>query len=293
MSQDEVRISDLSLLVCQAHALIERRRFAQARSVVSGGLRDYPESTELQYLAAYVDYSQGRHQDAIETARQVLARDPQHYGTRILLAELHEARREYAEAERLWLDLLQEYPASPDCYAAYADLLLRTLHLEKAEQLVLEGLRLDPSHENCLYEAALIEMIRGNSRNNEYLQRLVREHPERLNTLIALIVALEERGDTRSALRVAQQLLRTRPNSEPCVNLVRQLRLRRHWSLLPLYPMQRWGWGGAAAVTVAGLTLVRVAEHSLSARLATGIVLVWLAYVIYSWVWPPLLKKRI
>ena len=35
------------------------------------------------------------------------------------------------------------------------------------------------------------------------------------------------------------------------VELVRELTHKYHWSMLPLYPMLRWGWAGAALVAAA------------------------------------------
>jgi tetratricopeptide (TPR) repeat protein len=295
MSSNEDRGMDLRALLQQAHALIDRRRFPQARQLLAGATQNYPESSQLLYLAAFVDYSEGKISEAEQTVRTVLLHDPQHYGARTLSGELHEAQRQYAQAETVWIGLLQDYPEKADCYAAYSDLMLRTLHLDKAERLMQEGLRLEPNHEKCLYIAALIQVIQGRFRgaDNEHLQLLLKEHPERVRTLVALVVALEQRGDSRSALRIAQQLLSMRPDSSHFVNLVRELKLKVHWSLLPLYPMQRWGWGGAAVVTAIGLVGVRVARVSLEDSLASIVAFIWLGYVIYSWVWPRILRKLI
>jgi len=48
-------------------------------------------------------------------------------------------------------------------YASYAELMLRTLHLDKAQRLMQEGLRLEPTHPQCLYIAALIHHLQGRS----------------------------------------------------------------------------------------------------------------------------------
>jgi tetratricopeptide (TPR) repeat protein len=286
---------DLSSLLRQAQGLIERRRFGQARQVLNSGVQHYPQNSQLLYLCAFVDYSEDQLTAADETVNTVLAQDPQHYGARTLRGEIYEAQKRYPEAEAVWIDLLRDYPESPDCYASYADLMLRTLHLEKAERLTQEGLRLEPTHKQCLYIASLIHIIQGRSRSesNEHLQQLLKEHPERIHSLLALVVALEERGDSPGALRVAQQLVATRPDSQQFVDLVRALRRQNHWSLLPLYPMRRWGWGGAAAVTVIGIIGVRVAAQTLPQSTAEIIGFIWLGYVIYSWVWPGILKKLI
>jgi tetratricopeptide (TPR) repeat protein len=294
MSTDDSK-PDLRVLLQQAHALIDRRRFAQARQLLTGAVQHYPEHAQLLYLCAFVDYSEKKLDAADETVNRVLTRDPKHYGARNLRAEIYEAQKRYPEAETVWIDLLQDYPESADCYAGYADLMLRTLHLHKAERLIAEGLRLAPNHQNCLYIGYLLHVIQGRSQSqdSQHLQQLLKEYPERAQSLLALVVDLDQRGDTRAALRVAQQLLTTRPDSEHFVKLVRALKRRTHWSLLPLYPMNRWGWGGAAAVTVIGILGVRIAAQTLSPAAAGTIALIWLGYVIYSWVWPPILRKLI
>jgi hypothetical protein len=129
--------------------------------------------------------------------------------------------------------------------------------------------------------------------NSAHLQQLLRDYPERTPSLLALVIALDERGKTQAALRVAQQLLAMRPDSEHFVKLVRALKRRDHWSLWPLYPMRRWGWGGAAAVTAIGIVGVRIAANTLPPSMAATVTFIWLGYVIYSWVWPPILKKLI
>ncbi|MEJ0038471.1 MAG: hypothetical protein WDO68_20730 [Gammaproteobacteria bacterium] len=70
-------------------------------------------------------------------------------------------------------------------------------------------------------------------------------------------MALTQQGRNREALRIAQELLRNQPDNPHYLSLVRELKMQTHWTMLPLYPMQRWGWGGAAAVSVAGIIGVR------------------------------------
>jgi hypothetical protein len=138
-------------------------------------------------------------------------------------------------------------------------------------------------------------VIQGYSltKGSEHLQLLLQEHPEKANTLLTLVIALEQRGDNRAALRVAQQLLVMHPGSQPFVEVVRTLKCSTHWSMLPLYPMVRWGWGGAAVVTALGIVGVRIANYGLPPAVALTMIYGWLAYVIYSWVWPRVLKKLI
>jgi len=283
---------DLAAIEHEGHALIERRRYSQARITVSQGLKNFPESSELQYLAAFIDYASERPEQAMQGVKALLAQAPQHYGARTLYAHLLEGAKELVEAERVWIDLLRDYPQSADCFAGYGELMLKTLNLDKARRLAQEGLRLAPEHAGCLFLAAMIDLIRNrNGVESEHLQRMLREHPEQVRSALALVIALSARGNDRGALRVAQELLRQQPNAGHLVTLVRTLKTRTHWTMLPLYPMQRWGWNAAIAITLVGIVGLRVAEQTLSSPVVDTLTWIWLAYVIYSWVWPRVLRR--
>ena len=293
MSDSDNTAPNLGAILSEAHALVERRRYAHARATISHGLRHFPDNTELLYLAAFVDYASDDRETAMQTVLRVLSTNPQHYGARRLCAYLHEAKKEYAQAEELWIALLREYPEDADCYGAYAELMLKTLNLEKAGRLAKEGLRHDPDQPVCLYVGALIDVISGKRGQSEHLVRLLQAHPEQVITATTLVVALSEQGRNREALRIAQQLLRNQPDNPHFLALVRELKMQTHWTMLPLYPMQRWGWGGAAVVSVAGIVGVRAMGNAVPEPFRSVVVYTWLAYVIYSWVWPSILRKLI
>jgi tetratricopeptide (TPR) repeat protein len=294
MSDTDNTAPSLAATLAEAHALVERRRYAHARATISHGLRHFPDNNELLYLAAFVDYASDDHAAAMQTVLRVLATDPEHYGARRLRAYLHEAKKEYAQAEEIWIGLLREYPEDADCYGAYAELMLKTLNLEKAGRLAQEGLRHEPDQPLCLYVGALMDVISGKrGQDSEHLLRLLQAHPEQVITATTLVMALTEQGRNREALRIAQELLRNQPDNHHFLALVRELKMQTHWTMLPLYPMQRWGWGGAAVVSVAGIIGVRAMGNAVPEPFRSVIVYTWLAYVIYSWVWPSILRRLI
>lgn len=292
MSSDSAGPRELEAIEHEGHALVERRRYSQARDTVSRGLKDFPESVELQYLSAFIDYASERPEQAMQGVRALLSQAPQHYGARMLYAHLLEGAKDLAEAERVWIDLLRDYPGSADCFAGYGELMLRTLNLEKARRLAREGLRESPDHAGCLYLAAMIDLIHHRrGAQGEHLQDMLREHPEQVRSAYALVIALSAKGNDRSALRIAQQLLRHQPDSPHLLALVRTLKSRTHWSMLPLYPMRRWGWNAAIAITLLGIIGLRAAERTLPPPVVTTLTWIWLVYVVYSWVWPRLLRR--
>lgn len=292
MSDDPVGTRQLALVEHEVRALVERRRYSQAQISVSRGLREFPDSIELQYLAAFIDYAAGRAEQALRGVRALLSQAPQHFGARTLYAHLLEGAGQLPEAERTWIDLLREYPQSADCFAGYGQLMLKTLNIEKARRLAQEGLRQSPEHANCLYLAAMIDLIRHRAgAESEHLQRMLREHPEQARSALALVVALSAKGNDRGALRIAQQLLRNQPDSPHLLTLVRSLKVRTHWSMLPLYPLQRWGWTAAIVITIAAIVGLSAGAQALPAPVLGALTCIWLAYVLYSWTWPRLLRR--
>ena len=274
----------------QAFYFIERRRLEDARRILGQGLKEFPQDPDLLFHSAQVEWLADRNKEAEATARQVLVIDPTHAPARQLLASLLMASGEFADAELLLISLLRDYPESADLYGRYSRLMLRTLHLDKAEQLAREGLRYSPENDECLMAAALCETARSGARPNEGLAKLLQAHPESLSSVHALVVALVDAGRISEAHRIARSALRGDPANLHLVSLVRELHIQNHWSMKPLWPLQKWGWGASAAMWLGGIVVIR--GLSLSApELATPVAFFWLGYCIYSWVWPPLIRR--
>lgn len=274
----------------QAFYFIERRRLRDAQRVLKEGLAQFPQDPDLLFHSAQVEWLGDDARAAENTVRQMLVLAPEHAPARQLLAALLVERHEYADAELLLIGLIRDHPEHADFYGRYARLMLRTLHLEKAEQLASEGLRYDPENAECLLAIALCETARSGARPNAALTRLLGAHPESLSTVHALVVALVEAGRVDEAHRIAQGAMRADPANENLVSLVRELRIQNHWSMKPLWPLQRWGWGASAAMWVGAMVMVRLLDRS-APQVVTPFVFFWLGYAIYSWVWPPLLRR--
>lgn len=274
----------------QAFYFIERRRLRDAQRILKEGLAQYPQDPDLLFHSAQVEWLNDENQAAESTVRQVLVVDPEHVPARQLLAAMLVEKREYADAELLLIGLLKQYPEHADLYGRYARLMLRTLHLEKAEQLAREGLRYDPENAECLLAIALCETARSGAKPNAALTRLLGAHPESLSTVHALVIALVESGRIDEAHRIAQGAMRADPANENLVSLVRELRIQNHWTMKPLWPLQKWGWGASAAMWLGGIVVSGALQRANSPA-AMPFVYLWIAYAVYSWVWPPLLRR--
>jgi tetratricopeptide (TPR) repeat protein len=271
--------------------LLDRRRVAQARSLLAQALAEQPDDAGLLLEGARADLIDDDHASARRTLERIIAREPDHFGARALLLVVMTADNELVPAEQLALSLLREHPQSAWLYAVYGRVMLKALQFAKARALAQESLRLDPHEDDALRVLALCDVIeRPRGANSAALQRLLAANPDDLDTLGLVVIALAHDGKESAALRGARELLRADPNNTRWLEMVKALAVDNHWSLKPLWPLKRFGWGGSVALWLGGIVAVRVLAQS---NVEAAGLLSWLilGYVVYSWVWPPLLKR--
>jgi tetratricopeptide (TPR) repeat protein len=275
----------------QVSFLVERRRYDAASALLATGLAQYPDHSDLLYQSALIDSQIERKERALETVQQVLLHDPDHFAGRVLLAQLYEDDNQLAKAELVLIDLLREYPEQAWLYAKYSLLMYRALHIKKARALAEEALRLDPDCENALIAHMLGNMIEGRSEAAKAtLGELMEKHPENISTAYMLIAHLNERGKYAAAKRIAIEVLQRDPNSRDTLDMVMNMDHRTHWTMLPLYPLIRWGWTGSIVFYVATVLLLSTIRKHAPEYAGTATIIL-LVYVVYSWVYPPLLER--
>jgi predicted Zn-dependent protease len=283
--------SDPDHVVDQVSALIERRRTQQARLLLKPALASHPDHGGLLLQAAWIDYLDDRYDEALAGVRHVLTDEPHNQSARVLYFELLVQKKEHREAERVILELLREYPEHAHYYGRYASLMLDTLKIGKARQLAHEGLKYDADDAECLALQAICDFIEQPAGATSHaLQQLLVRHPQSVRTLLLVAAALEERGDQRGAYRILQELVRAQPDNDHLVGMARQLKVNTHWSMAPLWPLQRYGWAGSVGLWLAAVIGLRLVARA-SPPLAGTLAIVFIVYVIYSWTWPALLKR--
>lgn len=279
------------VLAAQASELLDRRRIGHARALLARGLRSHPDDIDLLAEAARADLLDDRAADARETLARLLQLAPGHLNGRWLMFLAEMDGGEAAAAEELVLGLLRENPQVPQFFAGYSRLMLRTLHVEKARALADEALRLDPQDDDGLRARTLCDIVlRPQRTDSAALARLLAANPDDGHTLRLVVLALVHANRPRQALALARELLRHQPDDPHLLQMVQALRTQTHWSLLPLWPMQRWGWYGSIGLWVAVIVLYQVLRRVAPASLGVMSFVV-LGYVAYSWLWPPLLRK--
>jgi predicted Zn-dependent protease len=205
---------------------------------------------------------------------------------------IHCEAERYADAERVILDLIREWPEEADYYAKYAILMLQTLHVEKARALAAEALRLDPDGEDALIASALSAYVTDPSAEAEQrLRELVRRYPSSAQTLRVLVDVLVQRRRFHEALVLAREILRANPHDEALVDAIVALKVNTHWSMKPLWPVLRFGWAGSAGLWACFIAATTILRRSPYESWVGPIAIVFLAYVVYSWVYPSMLTR--
>lgn len=278
-----------------AHAseLLDRNRIAQARQVLGAALRKQPQHAGLLYELARADYQADANDSAAATLARVLAQEPGHVPARLLMFHIEQEAGRLVRAEEIILGLLREDPAQAVFYALYARLMLQALNFAKAGQLVDEALRRDPQLPLALRTRTLCDLVMNKpGARSDALVRLLADDPGDLRTMHLVVVALVHAGRTREAYQLSRELLRADPTNTAVVALVRSLRVDTHWSQWPLWPLRRWGWYGSVALWVGSVIGIRMLDQAAPVLVFPATMLL-LAYVVYSWVWPPLLRRLI
>ncbi|MCG8549878.1 MAG: tetratricopeptide repeat protein [Desulfobacterales bacterium] len=282
------RIDDVQKL----YYLIERNRYEMAENILGSALAKDPDSLELQYISAFIDKEADRLYDAEKTLTHILSKDPNHFGAKYLLAQVCNDKEDFAQAERLIIDLIRDFPREPQYFAIYAHIMMQTMNLDKAGKLAAEALRLDPEHPGALTTSILCALSRGqNVKAKEQFSDLVRNYPDAAFSAHSLYIILVENKKYRAAGRIARELLRNNPNDTDYVEMIKSLRLVTHPAMLPLYPLQRWGWHASAVMWVLFIIAARMASNYLSDVQAFIITFSLLGYIAYSWIAPPVLKR--
>ncbi|TAL24316.1 MAG: tetratricopeptide repeat protein [Aquabacterium sp.] len=284
--------NDPDIAAAHASELLDRRRITQARSLLGQALQQAPGHTGLLFELARAESLSDDWEATRQTLQSLLNQDPTHHPGRLMLmaTELHDGR--LPQAEEIVLGLLREAPREPVYYAYYSRVMLRALDFDKASRLADEALRLAPNLDFALHAKALCDIADGRGPQGDALARLLVLEPDDADALRLVLVALIHARRQREAYRLARQLLRAQPNDRQLLEITAALKAETHWSMWPLWPLQRWGWAGSIGLWL-GMLLVSQALSRAAPQYSGVFSMAWIALVIYSWVWPSLFHRLV
>ena len=278
--------------VKKLYYLIERNRYETAENILGTALTKDPDNIDLKYISAIIDKETDRLYEAEKTLKHILSKEPDHVEAKYLLAQVYIDRNEFPGAELLLIDLIRTFPREPQYFASYAHVMMQTINLEKAEKLAAEALRLDPGHPGALTASILCSLSKGKRlKANDQFSDLIKNYPNAAFSAHSLYIILVENKKYRAAMRIAQELLKDHPDNPDYLEMVKSLRLVTHPAMLPLYPLQRWGWQASAVMWVLFIIAGRMASKYLPDAQAIVIIYSFLGFIAYSWIAPFVLKR--
>ncbi len=284
-------MSDLREIQFRVRNLIERRQYSQAQALLSEAFSIEPDDFANHLLAGRIALETDEYDDARTNIERALLQHPDSIEARLLMFSVERHSDRFAEAERIILDLLRDNPDDAQLFGCYAELMLRTLHLEKAGALAAESLRLDPTERLARTVSLLVRVIEGDRGGAlAELEELVRNEAEALHAAWSIVMVLQSEHRHGEAFQVMRGILRSMPGDESIIEAMIELRAASHWSIVPLWPLNRYGWIGSGALwaaAVGSFLLSRALAPETTGPLVGG----YIAYVVYSWIWPPLLKR--
>ena len=271
----------------QIDALLERRRVAQARPLLSSALAQFPNDLELQLSAAWMESLANRPEEAARWCRSALEQSPTSERGRYLMAGICEELDDLKQAEAQYQSLLRDFPNDVDYLAGFSLLLFRTVHHDRARALAEHAMSIDPDNRQAQQAAFLDALIDGDrSRMDAIVETVMTNDPDSVHNARTLLVLLEERRQYPEALRLAQNLLRAQPDHPDIVASVIDLTHKAHWSMAPLRGLDDY----AEAPIAAGVLGIGLLAWDASGTIAKFVGGALLAFALYCLVWPPLLK---
>ncbi|HEY3556399.1 MAG TPA: tetratricopeptide repeat protein [Kribbella sp.] len=201
------------------------------------------------------------------------------------------AEGKLAEAEAVFLQGLSLDPTDPDLLIGYARVCLFAGQAEKASALVERAAAQAP--ESVVVSAARAEVAFALGKDRDMHRHSVEalsHDPEDPSARALHGTASMLTGDTRAGYDSLRSAAAAQPGDEDLRTAAREAKLYNHPLMLPLRPFARVNplvvWVGAVAV-IYGLRAAGLGF------LSFGFAMIWLAFCVYSWVAPPLVRRWI
>ena len=253
---DESVLDEPEYWIIRGSALYELKQFGKASRAVLKGLNLDPEDIQLLYM----------------------------------LSSAYQMQGNLASAEKAVLQALDISPENPPLLSKYAELVASAGQFDKADQLLGEASLIEPEDEAVVRTRYVVAMLKGNDRETRhYGEKMIARDPENPNVLIATGADLISHGQVGKGYDRLRRAARSGPSIiEEFKPIFQEGRLINHWLLVPLWPIERFGpavmWISEMVVTF-GLRLMGFTT------IAGILAITYVAFAIYSWVAPPLVRR--
>jgi predicted Zn-dependent protease len=231
-----------------------------------------------------------RYDEAGRVAADAVARWPENVELLRILAFAHAHAGRLAEAEAALLSALRLHADSALLLAQYADVLMRGVQLDKAEQVLELAERSDPDQVAVLRMRINLAYVRGRTREAKRLSEELLAYDAEDRQGQVMLGALDlQKGRVGPALTRLGSVVRNDPTDRGAVRAARSARVMTHPLAWPLLPFERFGVAGTWVAAIVLIFSLRAAGLDAAAGIAT---IAWIALCVYSWIAGPFLQRR-
>lgn len=287
MSERAVRL-DRSLAQARHWISIDRaERALDALATAGPGAAEVPEVFLLQAVA-HLDL--GHREEARAAAESGLALDPANPALLEILGIAHWKRNDRPAAERAFLDGLRNAPEDAHLLARYAMLVAEDGQIEKARRLAERAAAQAPEDPLVGRVRSLIAYLDGDDKAAQQIgAAALANAPEDVGLHALMGSYLLEGGAIGAGTKHHLTSASIDPGDAAARELGWQAKYLRDPLMRPLWVIDRFGPG---KVWIAWLAIFFGLRAAGAEEVAGVLALVYLVFVVYSWVVPPLLRRR-
>jgi tetratricopeptide (TPR) repeat protein len=211
--------ANLAAKVVKVNALINNKNLRQARFDLDSFLRQNPDSPDLQFQLALVNFQEGRFAEAEKTFRDLRSRFPADPRLIFGIAEVYMRTNRQKEALQF---LQQEQSKSPNdvgLKTAIANVAMRTNDLALAESSYRQLIELNPK--NLELHLRLGEVLRRSGKMQasiEVLRRGTALDPNNPVANLELAMTLDAAGLKRESLPLYETIVKVQPDNAIALN---------------------------------------------------------------------------
>ncbi len=194
---------DAELLEMIGRAALRKGDFAQGRAYLQKVLEKNPGAASLKLELAMASVAQGNPDAAIEDLTKMVQSGQGEFKAEQLLVVAYLQKKQPDKALESAQSYLSRHKDDAMSYLLLASVYQVTGDLANAESFIDQGMKVDPEHEKLLFAKAQINFRQGKTQSaKDYLERVIKTHPDFVPAYIALAEVEAGRGDNARALEL-------------------------------------------------------------------------------------------
>lgn len=274
----------------EAEHLASINRFERSNTLLYEVLSEDPNNGNVLTMIGSNFYQLSEYEKAKEFILNGLAQGNQIEASHCLLGLIHMELNELVQSEKHFLESLRLNPQNPRTLARYASLMLRTNHAEKGKRLLEEARRIDPEDEAVLqYWYDYSHLLEDLELQQDMLSDIVSSDEDEYTKLLNITRHHLAKENYREAYKAARDAFTMNPHEESVLKLLKELKILNSPFMWPIHLISKVGgplviWGALIAIMILLNAL----------KLETLMIYVlypYLAFCIYSWIAPPVIRK--